>query len=29
MALEEYIEFGDFERTPDDIYAWDADEVRL
>jgi hypothetical protein len=29
MALEEYIEFGDFERAPDDIYAWDADEVRL
>lgn len=29
MALEEYIEFGDIERTPDDIYAWDADEIRL
>jgi hypothetical protein len=29
MALEEYIYLGDFQPTPDGIYAWDADEIRL
>lgn len=29
MALEEYIYLGDFAPTADNIYAWDADEIRL
>jgi hypothetical protein len=29
MALEEYIYFKDFEATPDNIYAWGEDEIRL
>jgi len=29
MALEEYLHFKDFEATPDNIYAWGEDEIRL
>jgi hypothetical protein len=29
MALEEYIHFKDFEATPDNIYQWGSDEIRL
>jgi uncharacterized protein (DUF885 family) len=29
MALEEYIYLGDFDATPDNIYQWGADEIRL
>lgn len=29
MALEEYIDLGDFPATPSNIYAWGEDEVRL
>jgi len=29
MALEEYIHFKDFEATPDGVYQWGADEIRI
>jgi hypothetical protein len=29
IALEEYIQFGDFPATRSNIYAWGEDEVRL
>ena len=29
MALEEYIYLRDFEPTPDGIYQWGADEIRI
>lgn len=29
MALEEYIDLGDFAATKSNIYAWGEDEVRL
>jgi hypothetical protein len=29
MALEEYLYLKDFEPTPDGVYRWGADEIRL
>lgn len=29
MALEEYIPLRDFEPTPDGVYQWGMDEVRI